>query len=63
MATWTNATKSATTMTNEGFSNLTEWASSTILWADAGIGWANLKADVYSNQSKNATTFTNVTKN
>lgn len=49
-------------MTNLGFSNLTEWASATISWADDSIGWGQLKADTYTNQSKNATTFTNLTK-
>jgi hypothetical protein len=63
MATYTNQTKNTTTLTNQDFSNLTAWASSSITWANAGIGWGDLKVVVYTKQTKNVSVLTNQTKN
>ena len=63
MATFTNQTKNTTVITNQQFTNITAWASASITWANAGIGWGDLKATVYAKQSKNTSTLTNQVKN
>jgi hypothetical protein len=63
MATWTNTTKNTGALSNQSFSNLTEWSASFITWAEAGMGWGALKADIYTNQTKNTSSLTNQTKN
>ena len=63
MATYTNQTKNTTVLTNQQFTNLTAWASPSITWANAGIGWGDLKVVVFANQTKNTSVMANQTKN
>lgn len=63
MATWSNASKTGTTFTNTRLTPRIIWSDSSVDWSGALPGQWGATGTPFSNDSKNSTTFTNVTKN
>lgn len=63
MASYTNQPKNTTVIVNQPITALTAWGSSSITWADAGIGWGDLKNTPFTKQTKNTSVMVNQVKN
>jgi len=61
MITWTNITKNSTTMTDSQKSAVVLWDDALVAWDSPLFSWDSLEA-VFTEETKNITTYSNQTK-